>query len=803
MSGGVFGRGGKGMAQVVRSGVSRRRTQTLVMTLAALMAVGASVAALALLVASSAPFNRAFSAQHGPDLVAQFDTGKVTDARIAATERLPGVTTTAGPYAQAAVNRDPASGPGPGMTLVGRSSGGGALDDVTMYSGHWVTGPGQIVISSDLTGPRQSVGGTITLKEGARSIPLTVVGIAKSVVGTADGWVTPDEISTLVSDGAGGSTQLLYRFSHASSAAQLSADRDEIVSALPSGAVTGTVSYLDAKQNADQSVAVMVPFVAAFGVLGLFMSVLVVGSVVSGSVSANLRRVGVLKAIGCTPGQVARAYLAQALIPTGVGVLGGVLLGNLLAIPLLHQAEQGFGTSTLGVPVWVDIVVPCFALLVVAIAALIPALRAARLRTNEVIALGRAPRSGRGRWAHRLAEQLPLPRPVTIGLATPFTKPARAVAIMLAVVFGATAVSFAVGLTSSLTTINDIRNPDNNADVVVLPQMQFNGPGPAGKGTSVTPGGPGSLGPSLPTTAVGNAIAAQPGTAAYYGDRRSVATVAGMTDIVQIILYSGDATSGAFQITSGHWLSGPGQVVVTKHFLDATGTKIGDSVTTTLDGGVTARLTIVGTAFDLHDNGLETLAEAASFGPETAASMDEFQIAVKHGTDVSSYVTGLNAALSPLGVQAMANPSREQSDQILMMDAMASLLTIMLVIVAALGVLNAVVVDTRERVHDIGVCKAIGMTPRQTLSQVVASVFVIGVAGGVIGVPVGMAVHGYVLPAMGRAADSLLPADVENVYHLVPMILLGIAGVCIAILGALLPASWAAKTRAATALRTE
>jgi hypothetical protein len=48
---------------------------------------------------------------------------------------------------------------------------------------------------------------------------------------------------------------------------------------------------------------------------------------------------------------------------------------------------------------------------------------------------------------------------------------------------------------------------------------------------------------------------------------------------------------------------------------------------------------------------------------------------------------------------------------------MAALLTLMLVSVAGLGVLNFVVLDTRERVHDLRVCKALGMSPRQTVSS--------------------------------------------------------------------------------------
>ncbi len=61
------------LGKVVRAGVGRRRVQTLVMTLTTMMAVAASVLAAGLIVASQAPFDKAFAWQHGAHLTARFD----------------------------------------------------------------------------------------------------------------------------------------------------------------------------------------------------------------------------------------------------------------------------------------------------------------------------------------------------------------------------------------------------------------------------------------------------------------------------------------------------------------------------------------------------------------------------------------------------------------------------------------------------------------------------------------------------------------------------------------------------------
>ncbi|MFJ8715336.1 hypothetical protein ACIRD9_19445 [Streptomyces violaceus] len=60
---------------------------------------------------------------------------------------------------------------------------------------------------------------------------------------------------------------------------------------------------------------------------------------------------------------------------------------------------------------------------------------------------------------------LPLPRPVTYGLAAPFTHPVRTLAMLLAVAFGTVAATLAVGLTSFLTAVCTAQNPESRAAV--------------------------------------------------------------------------------------------------------------------------------------------------------------------------------------------------------------------------------------------------------------------------------------------------------------------------------------------------
>jgi putative ABC transport system permease protein len=78
-----------------------------------------------------------------------------------------------------------------------------------------------------------------------------------------------------------------------------------------------------------------------------------------------------------------------------------------------------------------------------------------------------------------------------------------------------------------------------------------------------------------------------------------------------------------------------------------------------------------------------------------------------------------------------------------------------------------------------------------------------GLLAGIIAVPAGMALHRVVLPVMAHSANLGLPASYLAVWRPWELAVLALAGVAIAVAGALLPASWAARMRTASALHAE
>jgi hypothetical protein len=68
----------------------------------------------------------------------------------------------------------------------------------------------------------------------------------------------------------------------------------------------------------------------------------------------------------------------------------------------------------------------------------------------------------------------------------------------------------------------------------------------------------------------------------------------------------------------------------------------------------------------------------------------------------------------------------------LIADSLIAILTLMMAAVAGLGVLNTVLLGTRDRVHDLGMFKAVGMTPRQTIAMVLCWVVTPAVVAAVL-----------------------------------------------------------------------
>jgi putative ABC transport system permease protein len=789
-------------------GLTRRLVQTVVVFVLLTAASAEALLGLALVTSANESFFNGFAANHGADVAVSIDSSKVSAAQLTATAHAPGVTKAAGPYPQVTVTMAvgrPGGGPkmrsgrGQGrttgsrsgetaVTVVGRASRRGPLDHLTVLQGHWLTGPGQIVLAN-YRGFGIPLGATVTVTSTPGRPRLTVVGYGGSIARFGEAWVAPSEIAALRPEGAPATVQMLYTFTKASTASQISEDVAALRAALPAGTVTGFDSWLGSANQTSGEASVNTPFVVAFALIGLVLAVLIVANVVSGAVVAGYRRIGVLKSIGFTPTQVAAAYIAQTGMPALAGVAAGTVLGNWWVAPMLNAGANLFKAGAQHVPLWINVTVPVGMCALVGLAALVPALRAGRLSAVEAIAAGQAPRAGHGYAAHRLAGRLALPRPVTVGLAAPFTRPSRSAVTLAAIVSGVTAVILAVGLYASLAKVNEISNLGNGQVQALAAGARSGLPAPMTTSQS---------------NAAEAALRAQPGTLRYVAEAagqplvRPTVSLPGLPDL-GFFAYNGDSAWLGYQMVSGRWYSHPGEVDVNASFLTETGLKIGGRVTISVNGKpVTAR--IAGEVYHPDTPDLFTSWQTLG-GPAAGLAAQMYDIGLTPGTSAQSYTQALSKAMGPKftvgtgqsggGISGLADKSLIQA------------LTVLVAVLAGLGVLNSVLMATRERVHDLGIFKALGMTPRQTIAMVLCWVIAPAITAAIIAIPVAVTAHSLTVQAIGTVTGSGLPASVIAIYQPTELALLAASGLAIAAAGALVPASWAAAARTVTALRAE
>ncbi|WP_460369670.1 ABC transporter permease, partial [Actinocorallia lasiicapitis] len=362
-------------------------------------------------------------------------------------------------------------------------------------------------------------------------------------------------------------------------------------------------------------------------------------------------------------------------------------------------------------------------------------------------------------------------RPVSLGLGLPFARPGRTVLTVSAVALGVAACTFATGLERTLNSyfVDEGRIGTYQVEVFAGPH-----------------------GPADPAE-----LRRRPGTAEVATGFNEPASLPGRTGPVQLKAYTEGTAPYGYRMTGGRWFAGPGEVVVNSGLLRETGRRVGDSLAVRF-GDRTTLLTITGTAIlDGNEVLLTDPAAVRALHPDADPMFAE--IALTPGTSATSYAEALRRD----GMYAEPTDERGNNTELIVVLTLIGLLTLGVAVVAGLGVFNTVVLNTRDRARDFGVLKSLGATPRQVLAMVLTSMGVLGLLGGLLGVPLGLVAHEYVMPAMADPAGIILPYGFGEIYP-VPLLALFVgAGLGVALLGALVPAGWAAKIKTAAALRSE
>jgi putative ABC transport system permease protein len=412
------------------------------------------------------------------------------------------------------------------------------------------------------------------------------------------------------------------------------------------------------------------------------------------------------------------------------------------------------------------------------LAAIVPAWRAGHLSAVSAITIGSAPSAGRSSGVGRLVARLPLPRSITLGIADALARPLRSAMTLGAITIGVAIVVFSLSLHLSLGQVAVHLIRDKYVPVTV------NAP------------------PGTTYQQVAAVLRADPDTARFTGIAETQVRVPGIAEPIPYFAYRGSSGWTGFATIEGRWFNGPGEVVAPTRLLDQAHLAVGQTVTARL-GNRTEQLKIVGEILDQQDGDLLlrgdwTALAAAGAQPQP----DQYEVGLKARASPDQYAGRIQQ--SPLGLDPRTARSSTADTTFILLNSVIFGLAVILTAIAVAGVFNTVVLNTREKARDVAILKAVGMAPRQVVSMVVASVAVLGIGAGALGIPVGQELHRQILTFMGQVASgtALPPAFFDLIGH-GTLALLALTGVLVAALGAWAPAQWAAHSGVAEVLQSE
>ena len=607
--------------------------------------------------------------------------------------------------------------------------------------------------------------------------------------------------------------------------------RDRVAATLGDGFVVKTGEQLsaDAAAEFDEALSFFNNILLGFAGVALFVGVFLILNTFSIIVAQRTRELALLRALGAARRQVIGSVLTEAvvigLIASVVGLAAGVGVGALLA-SVFARFVGDLELAGIGTPASAVISSFVVGLLVTIVAALLPALRAARI--PPVAAMQDVATPDR-----------PLTRITTSGaLVTALGGTLLALGLSgstgdatLWTVFGGVLLSFigvalltpiisrpvvsAVGrlfswsVPGKLGRLNSGRNPRRTAitaaalmvgialvtGVTVILNSVKSSITTLAENTIqaelVISGTPtGSRPPSFEPSVLDRA-AEVPGVAkvaAVYVDQAQIAgrrTPVSATNDVSALRQIFQATPTAGSIDT----LGPGQLLVDSGTAGELGLSVGDTVPVQLPRGDARTHTVTGIYAESNlFGGFVLPTEAVTDFTVPKPTQAYLKLAPGASADqVLSQIESLLADSPTVSVASRADFIEQQASQLDQVLVMIQILLALAILIAVLGIVNTLALSVLERTRELGLLRAIGLRRAQTMRMITVEAVVISVFGALLGVAVGTGLGAAVVRALREEGinDLVLPWTEMGVF-------LGLAAV-VGVVAAVLPAIRAAR----------
>jgi putative ABC transport system permease protein len=462
---------------------------------------------------------------------------------------------------------------------------------------------------------------------------------------------------------------------------------------------------------------------ALFGIIALVAAPCAVANVTSGRVLMQRRDLAMLKALGFTPGQIAAMLLAEQLTLGVVGIALGLATARIATLTAFVRPAAGIGVTLAPLPVAQSALVAAGAILTTAIATAIPAWRAGRV--SPVAAVQPSPPGGHLSQVARLSLLVRLPAALVLGARDALTRRLPAALTVAGVAIPLAMITIALAVWSTVGSFT--------AD-----------PGRVGLAGALTvyPGGGLS---DAQTTAL---IAADPQVSASYPGAQFDTLLPGDNGTFIARAMGTAQTPYPFQPAQGRMFHSVGEAVAGQGFLNLMHVRVGSLIDPTIDG-VPVILQIVGRTIEPDDNGdvvdfgLDALSAASASAPVF------YSLVLKPGVDPAAARAALLAASdNRLNIQVAANPAARLG----VVRVVIVVAVVILVLIAMASLLTATDVGLRDHVHEAGILKAMGLTPRQVMATLVVSTTIVTAIGIVVGVAAGLAIAPRLINAQGQAS---------------------------------------------------
>jgi putative ABC transport system permease protein len=587
-----------------------------------------------------------------------------------------------------------------------------------LSQGRWLSAaaPAGIVLEASLAQAIHAGDGSVLVLDGldGNSARVRVTGVAA----TSDQGFYPDQTPGLVWVRPGLLRQVEPITRHTQEVVGLRISNpaatgfvvQQIVTQLGSQQVVSVTTWQQVEQSMARRDPLLGLLLALFGLVALGAAVLAIMNATGGRVLLQLRDLAMLKTLGFTPAQITGTIVAEHAALGLAGIAVGLAAARMLSAALLG-ALHGVLAAATPVPAGWAALIACGTELAVVLATAVPGWRAGRV--SPVTAVRPPPPRGRLSRLARAALESRLPPAIVLGARAAFVRRLPAALTIGGLAIPMLMITIGLGFWSTLDNVQQ-----HPADVGLAAAL------------TVSPG-------AESAAQAWHQVATDRQVAAVYRCVKVTALLPGETTTITTL---GMGTSGRpypFHVAQGRLYRAPGEAVASQGLLDVSHLRVGDFIRMPI-GGIPVIFHIVGRIIEPEYGGQvlaygrDTLSQAGAAAPATFDSL-----VLRPGVSAAAAQAALlRASGNRLDVEQVASPA----DQLNVVRLMIAALIAVLALVGLTNLVTASLVGFRDHLRDVGVLRAMGLTPWQVKASLVTRTSVLALIAAAAGAAIGQAV---------------------------------------------------------------